>query len=234
MQKRWQTTSITSSTKSEQSHEKQEESPWFTIYRAQKSQNKFLPNNWHEKHFSTMKYESDTQLQKIVLLLKDRMLDDNVGIWLCGKTGHGKTHILLSLFNNLSWYLWHRDGGLSDQIKFYNYTDLCGLLRQDPNNYDSFCKLRSPQFLFIDDIGTSKSTDFIQEKIYSIFNYRCENELPTFVSTNLSIKEINNEFTERMGSRIQESAAWIELKETRDYRSNLFKVNMKKYREVLK
>lgn len=210
------------------------QNPWDVIFQSQYDQNKFLPTNWHQKHFSTLELEPNSQLEKIVSVLKTRTLDDNVGIWLSGKTGHGKTHLLLSLFNNLSWYYYHQNKALYGQVKFYNYTDLCGVIRQDPNNYDFFCKIRSPRFLFIDDIGTSKTTDFMQEKIYSIFNYRCENELPTFVSTNLSIKEINQEFSERMGSRIQESAVWIELKDAKDYRSKKFKQNMAKYKEILK
>lgn len=212
----------------------EQENPWIKVYQSQQAQNKFLPARWYEKHFSTLKFESGTQLEKIVSILKKRDTSDNVGIWFSGKTGHGKTHLLLSLFNNLSWYLYFSNGGLKDQIKFYNYTDICGLIRQNPNDYDLFCKLRSPQFLFIDDIGTSKVTDFIQEKIYSLINFRCENDLPTFVSTNLSFKEINAEFSERMGSRIQESAVWIELKDSKDYRSNFFKENMQKYKELLK
>lgn len=212
--------------------EQQTENPWDRIFKTQASQNKFLPKNWHEKHFSNLEAKEGTQLFELIKILDSRELDDQVGVWLSGKTGHGKTHLLLALFNRLSWLMFSQRGFLNNQIKFYNYTDLCGIIRQDPNNYDLFCKLRSPEFLFIDDIGTSKTTDFIQEKIYSLFNYRCENNLPTFASTNMTSKQINEEFSERMGSRIQESAVWIELAQTKDYRSKIFQTNMDKYKHL--
>lgn len=180
-----------------------------------------------------MKLEPEKQLSKIVATLKDFDLGEKVGFWFSGKTGHGKTMLLLSLFNSISWKYYHANGGLKGQVQFYNYTDLCGVLRQNPNDHDLVCKIREVEYLFIDDVGTSKSTDFIQEKIYSIFNYRCENELPTFVTTNLEFKDINAEFTERMGSRIKESAVWLELKDGKDYRSKIFIENMQKYKHLL-
>ena len=191
-----------------------------------------MPKNWKTKHFDSLVFEQGSYLEKLVSILKQREITDIDGIWLSGSAGHGKTHLLLSLFNWLSWKYYYAYKGLYAQIKFYNYSDLCGILRQDPNNFELLHKIRSVHYLFIDDIGVSRSTDFIQEKIYSIFNYRCENELPTFVTTNLSIDDIKKEFSDRMSSRIKESAAWIELKNTKDYRSNKFIKTMEKYKEL--
>lgn len=211
-----------------------DENPWFKIFRSQVKQNRFLPKNWSDKHFYKMERDEGSYLDKIIKILETRDLKDQVGIWINGKTGHGKTHLLISLFNSICWQYYHLNNGLNGNVKFWNYSDLCGVLRQNANDYEMLCKIRYIDFLFIDDLGTSKVTDFIQEKIYSIFNFRCENNLPTFVTTNLTIKDINEEFTERMGSRIKESAVWIELNGTKDYRSNIFLNNMKKYKEIIK
>lgn len=236
MQKKFQMTSTTYSewqqTTSEET-QNQEQDHWLPIISALESQNRFLPKNWTQKNFSSLIAEKNSHLAEVISILSNRDLNDPVGVFLAGGAGCGKTHLILSTMSRLAWFYWHLNKGLNNQIKFWNYSDLCGVIRQEPNNFELLHKLRSPAYLFIDDLGTSKSTDFVQEKIYSIFNYRVENELPTFVTTNLSMSDINREFSERMGSRIKESCAWIELKATKDYRSNIFLQNMQKYKNVI-
>ena len=207
--------------------------PWEPIINAINTYNKDLPKNWTSKNFDNFERESGSQLDMVVKVLSKRDLNDPVGVFLSGGAGCGKTHLLLSLMSRLAWFYYYAQNGINDQIKFYNYSDLCGILRQDPNNFELFCKIRKPAYLFIDDLGVSKTSDFVQEKIYSIFNYRVENELPTFVSTNLTIQEIANEFTERMTSRIKQSSVWVELKNQKDYRSKHFIENMNKYKKIM-
>ena len=140
----------------------------------------------------------------------------------------------MSVFNLISFQCLESYGEYSlKQIKYYNYSDLCSLLRDDPNDFEKFQKLRSPHYLFIDDLGASKTSDFIQEKIYSLFNYRVEQNLVTFVTTNLSLKEVQLEFNDRMVSRIKESSAWIDMSGIKDYRSNFIKDNMKKFKGLV-
>lgn len=204
--------------------------PWDKVFASQKTGNKILPKNWQTKHFDTMVVDSGSFLERLILILKQRTLEDRDGIWFYGETGHGKSHLLTALFNWISWQYYFKNQGLHGKVRYWNYSDLCGVLRQDPNNFDLLQEIRSVDYLFIDDIGISKSTDFIQEKIYQIFNYRVENDLPTFVTTNMSIEDIKKEFTERMSSRIKESSAWIQLKGTKDFRSNMFLKTMEKYK----
>jgi DNA replication protein DnaC len=192
--------------------------------------NQLLPIDWDLKTFDRINIESNSKLEKLVNVLKSYTLEDN-GFWLSGSVGCGKTHLLLSVFNLISLQYLEAYGEYHlKNIKYYNYSDLCSLLRDDPNNFDKFQKLRSPQYLFIDDVGVSKSSDFIQEKIYSLFNYRVEQNLVTFVTTNLSLKEVQLEFNDRMVSRIKESSAWVDMSGVKDYRSNFIKDNMKKFR----
>lgn len=186
-----------------------------------------LPENWTEKDFSNFQ-ALDSDLKKAVNILNNKKIDDDIGVWISGKTGCGKTHLLFSTFKKLAWeYYWSNNRQINGQIKYYNYSDLCALIRENPTDFSLLKKIRNPKILFIDDIGTSKTTDFVQSIIYSIFNYRCENGLATYVTTNLNFLEISKEFNERMASRIKESSIWLELKNTGDYRNNKFKENMK-------
>jgi DNA replication protein DnaC len=198
---------------------------WAPVVSGLKDSNKFLPLNFAEKNFEN--FEKNVNNKSIAEILQTRTLDETVSIWLSGSTGSGKTHLLLSLMNHLAWLQYHSGKNLF-HVKYWSYTDLCSTLRADPNNFDLFQSIRSPKFLFIDDLGTSKTTDLIQEKIYSLFNYRLENQLPTFVTTNLAPQDVAKEFNERLLSRIMESSVFIQLKGA-DYRQRFFKENMKKY-----
>lgn len=202
------------------------------ILRSHQVYNKLLPINWDSKTFENMTIETGSKLEKIVKVLKTQTLED-CGIWLSGGVGCGKTHLMLSLFNHISELFINEYDAIGEYVKYYNYSDLCSILRDDPNNFEKFQKIRSPYFLFIDDLGVSKSSDFIQEKIYSLFNYRVEQNLITFVTTNLSLKEVQEEFNDRMVSRIKESSAWIDMTGVKDYRSSFIKNNMKRFKEVI-
>lgn len=199
-----------------------------------KSANEFLPTNWELKTFDSMIFDSNKKLQNIAEAIWGSDKDEYGSFWLSGGVGCGKTHLLLAKLNQLScdYYNTHKYYH-NNCIKFWNYSDLCSVLRQEPNNFELVKWIRSASYLFIDDVGTSKSSDFIQEKIYSIFNYRCENELSTFVSTNLTLAEVQQEFNDRMVSRIKQSSAWIELSGVKDYRSTFISKNMARYKNIL-
>lgn len=218
----------------EEERKRIESLPENIIFKSHDHHNSLLPINWNSKTFENMKVEKNSRLEKIVNILKEQTLDD-CGFWLSGGVGCGKSHILLATFNLLSFkFLKDYGNEVGLNIKYYNYSDLCSILREDPNDFEKFQKIRSPYFLFIDDIGVSKNTDFIQEKIYSLFNYRVEQGLQTFVSTNLNLSEIQAEFNDRMVSRIKESSAWIDMSDIKDYRSNFIGENMKRFKEIIK
>jgi DNA replication protein DnaC len=192
------------------------------------SQNIDLPKNYSQKLFSNFETNSDI-LKRIVESLKKIEIDDTTGVWFSGSAGVGKTHLLIALMNQIAWKYYEQNSGrLNGDIRFWSYSDLCSAIRSDPNNFQNFRAIRSPRFLFIDDIGTSKTTDIIQEKIYSLFNYRMENELPTFVTTNLTIDEIGAEFNERLTSRLRASSVFIPLQNISDYRTKSVKSNFLK------
>lgn len=203
---------------------------WNRIFQILKSQNQDLPKSFTKKFLSEMILEPNSKIENFVQSLARRdLLTEPIGFWITGKPGVGKTHLLICLMNEIAWNYFHAFGKIDNKIKFWSYSDLCSELRDDPNNFQKFRALRSPDFLFIDDVGTSKASDFIQEKFYSIINYRNENGLPTFVTTNLTIDEIGAEFSERMTSRIKESAVWLDLKDEKDFRNNFYRENLKKF-----
>lgn len=192
------------------------------------SQNPFLPKHWDKSWFDDLDFDSystenQSVIKKIINWVKNDNLDNPLGFFITGPTGCGKTHILLSMMKMISFnWFYKNQKALNGQVQYWPYYDLCNYLREEPNDFDRLKKIRTAKFLFIDDIGTSKVTDFIQEKIFSIYDYRCANELATFATTNLGGKQLATEFSERMSSRVKESAIWIELQAKKDFRNTIY------------
>jgi DNA replication protein DnaC len=65
--------------------------------------------------------------------------------------------------------------------------------------YDErFEEVRSVPLLILDDLGTQSSTAWAQEKLFQILNYRYNARLPTVLTTNHSLEEIDLRLRSRM------------------------------------
>ena len=65
--------------------------------------------------------------------------------------------------------------------------------------------------LILDDIGTELSNSFTNSALYTVINERHLKRRPTIISTNLSLEELENRYSERIFSRISKDYAWLEL-----------------------
>lgn len=114
------------------------------------------------------------------------------GMWLVGAMGIGKTHLMGAFTNrlvakNISVRFLSMNQLIKDcheKIK-YNSTDLDGFLRNIKTN---------SEVLIFDDLGTEPITNWsLKTVIYDIFDYRMNNKLPTFVTSNLTIMDYINQ-----------------------------------------
>ena len=71
---------------------------------------------------------------------------------------------------------------------------------RDEGNTDHM--LLECDLLILDDLGTEFKTAFSCAEIYNIVNTRLMTQKPTIISTNLSIQELQERYTERFASRI--------------------------------
>ncbi len=62
-------------------------------------------------------------------------------------------------------------------------------------------EIRNVRLLVLDDLGTQNATPWAEEKLYQIINHRYTQRLPTVVTTNLLIEEIDG----RVASRLQDA-----------------------------
>ena len=124
---------------------------------------------------------------------------ESPSILLFGKTGLGKTHLSLAIANQVL-----RRG--------YSvlYDSVINFLRQVEREHfgrasgddDTLELLLSCDLLILDDLGTEFHSQFYQSTIYNIINTRMNRNRPTIISTNLSLKELEQRYSQRFASRV--------------------------------
>ena len=118
--------------------------------------------------------------------------------WLVLKGGYGcgKTHLAAAIANAR---LSH-----GQPVLFVNTPDLLDHLRATFNpestvSYDErFDQVRNSPLLILDDLGTQTNSEWAQEKLYQILNYRYNAKLPTVITTNLELEAIEIRVRSRM------------------------------------
>ena len=58
--------------------------------------------------------------------------------------------------------------------------------------------MRNAPLLILDDLGTQSNSEWAQEKLYQIFNYRYNAQLATVITTNLELEAIEIRIRSRM------------------------------------
>ncbi|GAB4503219.1 MAG: hypothetical protein Fur0043_02110 [Anaerolineales bacterium] len=114
-----------------------------------------------------------------------------------GGYGCGKTHLAAAIANYAV--------SMGTPTLFITVPDLLDTLRfafSDPETtFEArFEEVRNAALLVLDDFGTQNATGWAQEKLFQIINYRYINKLPTVITTNLMLDEIES----RIRSRLQD------------------------------
>ena len=114
---------------------------------------------------------------------------------LSGSYGCGKTHLAAAIANFVV------DAGIP--TLFLTVPDLLDSLRfsyDDPKSTfeQRFDEIRSAPLLIMDDFGTQNATEWAQEKLFQILNYRYINKLPVVITTNLMLEEMEPRIRSRL------------------------------------
>ncbi len=119
-------------------------------------------------------------------------------ILMLGQTGLGKTHLSLAIAGSVI-----KKGYTvlyNSAQNFFNELQKERFGKTNSNGAFEAMMLEC-DLLVIDDLGAEFSTSFTTAALYNIVNTRINTGLPTIVSTNLSLKEIENNYTNRISSR---------------------------------
>ena len=115
---------------------------------------------------------------------------------LTGTYGCGKTHLAAAIANEQS--------EMGSPPLFIVLPDLLDHLRATFNpssdtSYDRrFNEIRATPLLILDDLGTQSTTPWVKEKLYQLFNYRYNAELPTVITTSNDLEEMDARIRSRM------------------------------------
>ena len=121
----------------------------------------------------------------------------NLEGWLVlkGTYGCGKTHLAAAIANFAV--------SLGVPTLFLTVPDLLDSLRFSYQNpevafEERFEEVRRASLLVLDDFGTQNATNWAQEKLFQIINYRYINRLPLVVTTNLALDQIEGRIRSRL------------------------------------
>ncbi len=118
--------------------------------------------------------------------------------WLviAGATGRGKTRLAAAIGN------YCREAGTP--VMFVVVPDLLDRLRssynpQNPKAFDEiFEQVRNAPLLLLDDLGSQSGTAWAEEKLFQLINHRYNACLPTVITTNLTVNNIDARLASRL------------------------------------
>ena len=120
-----------------------------------------------------------------------------------GNAGVGRTfmtnciaHALLNTSHTVIYLTSFQLFDLLEKNKFKNYNN------EDYETVEQYNEIFHCDLLIIDDLGTELNNAFISSQLYLVINERHLSRKSTIISTNLSLEELNNRYSERIQSRI--------------------------------
>ena len=148
-----------------------------------------LPKEIKEASFKNI-YKDDKSRVPIIKYFKEFMQNYNKeekpkGIYLTGSFGSGKTYLIASLFNEMA-----KKGTKSILIYYPEF--LRNLKSSFSTNYaEKFNHIKKIPLLLLDDIGAENCSNWSRDEVLGpILQYRMENHLPTFFTSNLTLEEL--------------------------------------------
>ncbi len=150
-----------------------------------------------------------------------RYMEDPYGLGLLftGPVGSGKTFLAASIANELMIKGY--------QVLFLVVPDLLDELRatykSEANELDLLDTARTMPVLILDDLGAHNYTEWSRNRLYSIINYRMNDQLPTIITTNLTLDEMEDYLGARTTSRL--------VQMSRIFRLNSEDIRLRKYQE---
>lgn len=140
-------------------------------------------------------YKEDRQRWEVIewlnKFIKDYKNDKHQkGLYLYGNFGCGKTYLVAATFNELA-----KDGVRSAIVFWPEFLrDLKSSFQTDFK--EKFEYIKKVPLLLIDDIGAESTTEWGRDEIFCpIMQYRMQEKLPTFFTSNLDLKSLESHFS---------------------------------------
>ena len=163
-------------------------------------------------------------LGHVLGVVRSFVQDVNQRKWLVlmGIHGSGKTHLAAAMANERLKRGW--------PTLFMVTPDLLDALRasfgaEASAAYDKvFYEVRAAPFLILDDFGSQSATPWAKEKLYQVLNYRYNAQLPTVITTNQTLEEIDPPLQSRMSDQEYCGVIAVIAPDYRKTRGGLWKI----------
>lgn len=148
-----------------------------------------LPKEMKEATFKNI-YKNDRTRLPIVKFFKEFIDkysegEKTKGVYLTGNFGSGKTYLIAALFNEMA------KRGVKSVLVYY--PEFLRMLKSSfTTNYEEkFTYIKKIPLLLLDDIGAENCSNWSRDEVLGpILQYRMDNHLPTFFTSNLTLDEL--------------------------------------------
>lgn len=148
----------------------------------------------------------ETNTQKAYEIARE-YYPQKTGLLLMGACGVGKTHLAAAIANRQIW----KTPTLFISCPEFLLELRDGITRKRKDHLYLSDLARRVKLLVLDDLGAEKSSEWVQETLFVLVNYRYEQMLPTIFTTNCSLEELEEKVGKRITSRIIEMCRCIQM-----------------------
>lgn len=138
--------------------------------------------------------------------------DAKRGIWLYGTVGNGKTTMLYSISQTISFFkgaFGHMGQYFDPRPVFYTASQICDIFRDKDDRIEEWRLLMKCDILCIDDIGTEPKEiqvfGNILTPVMDVLSERYRLQKVTFITSNLAPNQIGAKYDERIADRCRET-----------------------------
>jgi DNA replication protein DnaC len=131
-------------------------------------------------------------------------------LFLFGNRGAGKTHLMAAMVNDLIQQGELKTYMVSAPRLLIDIRD--NMIHGEVNEAQMIQRLNKREFLFLDDLGTEKPTEWVLQTLYMLVDSRYISNMSIVVSSNYSLKDISAKLDDRIASRIAEMCKLVQLK----------------------
>lgn len=154
-----------------------------------------IPKEIKEAKMSNI-FTADKNRVEVIKWLKEFITEykeghPDKGLYLCGNFGSGKTYLISSMFNELAKH--------NTKVAIIYWPEFLRSLKASFDSNDSgdqYTHIKKIPLLLIDDIGAENNTPWARDEVLGpILQYRMEEKLPTFFTSNLTLEELEQHFS---------------------------------------
>lgn len=113
----------------------------------------------------------------------------NNGLFVCGERGAGKTYAVCAMIREWLTAEFVEKGRESASGMFVSMPHL---IEESFSDRSRLLEAADAEFLVIDDVGAESSNDYVDERVYTLYDAREKSAMPTVMTSNLRPEELKN------------------------------------------